>query len=90
MSTANNWLDEAIEKVAGGFGWLRDLVLGEFAEDRPLSVVIADMLLSFVVGVVIVLSARDVAAISIRLGKRYTDKANTGRAQPPEWQARVN
>lgn len=86
MSTANNWLDEAIEKVAGGFAWLRDLVLGEFAEDRPLSVVIADMLLSFVPGVVIVLSARDIAAICMRLGKRYNGTASKARPQPPEWQ----
>lgn len=47
-------------------------MLGEFAEERPLSVVIADMLLSLVPGVVIVLSARDLAAVCLRLGKRYT------------------
>ncbi|AHC85778.1 hypothetical protein X970_16110 [Pseudomonas monteilii SB3101] len=34
MNSAADWLDEAVERVAGGFGWLRDLVLGEFAEER--------------------------------------------------------
>lgn len=32
MSSTADWLDEAVDKVAGGFAWLRDLVLGEFAE----------------------------------------------------------
>lgn len=86
MNSAADWLDEAVERVAGGFGWLRDLVLGEFAEERPLSVVIADMLLSLVPGVVIVLSARDLAAVCLRLGKRYTADDSQATAQPPQWQ----
>lgn len=86
MSSVRNWLDEAIEQVASGYGWLRELILGEFAEERPLSVVIADMLLSFVPGVVIVLSARDLTAVSLRLGKRYNQEATGTRPQPPEWQ----
>jgi hypothetical protein len=86
MNSAADWLDEAVERVAGGFGWLRDLVLEEFAEERPLSVVIADMLLSLVPGVVIVLSARDLAAVCLRLGKRYTADDSQATAQPPQWQ----
>ncbi|WP_409263194.1 hypothetical protein [Pseudomonas putida] len=86
MSSTADWLDEAVEKVADGFGWLRDLVLGEFAEERPLSVVIADMLLSLVPGVVIVLSARDLAAVCLRLGKRYAADVSQATPQPPEWQ----
>lgn len=86
MSSTADWLDEAVEKVADGFGWLRDLVLGEFAEERPLSVVIADMLLSLVPGVVIVLSARDLAAVCLRLGKRYAADGSQATPQPPEWQ----
>ncbi|EJT84629.1 hypothetical protein PPS11_20214 [Pseudomonas putida S11] len=86
MNSSADWLDEAVERVAGGFGWLRDLVLGEFAEERPLSVVIADMLLSLVPGVVIVLSARDLAAVCLRLGKRYTADDSQAAAQPPQWQ----
>lgn len=86
MSSTADWLDEAVDKVAGGFAWLRDLVLGEFAEERPLSVVIADMLLSLVPGVVIVLSARDLAAVCLRLGRRYTADGSQAAAQPPEWQ----
>lgn len=86
MSTVNDWLDEAINAVTGGFSWLRDLILGEFAEDRPMSVVIADMLLSFVPGVVIVLSARDLAAVCLRLGKRYGASTNQTSDSHPEWQ----
>lgn len=86
MSSTADWLDQAVEKVADGFGWLRDLVLGEFAEERPLSVVIADMLLSLVPGVVIVLSARDLAAVCLRLGKRYAADGSQATPQPPEWQ----
>lgn len=86
MSSTADWLDEAVDKVAGGFAWLRDLVLGEFTEERPLSVVIADMLLSLVPGVVIVLSARDLAAVCLRLGRRYTADGSQAAAQPAEWQ----
>ena len=86
MSSTADWLDEAVDKVAGGFAWLRDLVLGEFAEERPLSVVLADMLLSLVPGVVIVLSARDLAAVCLRLGRRYTADGSQAAAQPAEWQ----
>ncbi|MDD0977006.1 hypothetical protein [Pseudomonas fontis] len=80
------WLDKMLDTLKGGGRWLRDLIYGEFVEERPLSVVIADMLVAFVPGVVILLSARDLAAVSLRLGRRYTD-ASVGRGeQHPEWQ----
>lgn len=47
--------------------WLRSVLLGEFADNRPLSAVVADMLISFVPGVVIVTSARDAVAVILRL-----------------------
>ncbi|MBQ5946155.1 hypothetical protein [Massilia sp. ST3] len=47
--------------------WLQSVLYGEFADDRPLSAVVADMLISFIPGVVIVTSARDAIAIILRL-----------------------
>lgn len=60
-------LDEAWEQVVGGMGWLKSVIIGEFADQRPLSAVVADMLISFVPGVVIVTSARDAVAVILRL-----------------------
>src|SRR6266702_7626799 len=66
--------------------WLKQLIVGEFSEDRPMSVVIADMLISFIPGVVIVTSARDLAAVSLRLGKRYSGSMDSKEvAAHPEW-----
>jgi hypothetical protein len=60
-------LQSAWDHVVGGVNWLNAVLLGEFADHRPLSVVVADMLVSFVPGVVIVTSARDAAAVILRL-----------------------
>lgn len=62
-----NILDDAWSHVVGGFDWLKSVLLGEFADHRPLSAVAADMLASFVPGVVIVTSARDAIAVVLRL-----------------------
>lgn len=76
------------DEAVGAYEWLKSLTLGEFAEDRPTSVIVADMLAAIMVpGAVVVTSARDLAAVSLRLGKRYegvsTDAEN---AAHPEWQ----
>ncbi|MFM2467301.1 hypothetical protein P0D87_26890 [Paraburkholderia sp. RL17-368-BIF-A] len=84
MSTLGDVWDDAV----GTLNWLRSLAYGEFAEDRPTSVIVADMLAAIMVpGAVVVTSARDLAAVSLRLGRRYegtsTDVEN---AAHPEWQ----
>jgi hypothetical protein len=63
----NGILDDAWDQVVDGMGWLKSVFFGEFADNRPLSAVIADMLLSFLPGVVIVTSARDAVAVILRL-----------------------
>lgn len=60
-------LDNAWVDIVGGMEWLKSVFLGEFSDTRPLSAVIADMLVSFLPGVVIVTSARDAAAVILRL-----------------------
>jgi RES domain-containing protein len=67
---------------------MESLVLGEFAEQRPLSVIIADMLLCCSVpGAVVVVSVRDLAAVCLRLGRRYEDTASAAElGEHPEWQ----
>ena len=60
-------LDNAWGQVVGGMDWLKSVFFGEFADHRPLSAVVADMLVSFIPGVVIVTSARDAVAVILRL-----------------------
>lgn len=60
-------LNDAWEQLVGGMDWLKSVFFGEFADNRPLSAVIADMLVSFLPGVVIVTSARDAVAVVLRL-----------------------
>lgn len=60
-------LNEAWSYVVGGLEWQQSVIFGEFVDNRPLSAVVADMLVSFVPGVVIVTSARDAVAIILRL-----------------------
>ena len=68
-------LDEAWDSVVGGLGWLKSVLIGEFADNRPLSAVVADMLVSFVPGVVLVTSARDAIAVTLRLAN-HPEKRN--------------
>jgi hypothetical protein len=63
----NTLLDDAWGQVVGGMDWLKSVFFGEFADYRPLSAVVADMLVSFLPGVVIVTSARDAVAVLLRL-----------------------
>jgi hypothetical protein len=60
-------LEDAWSQVVGGMDWLKSVLFGEFADHRPLSAVVADMLVSFLPGVVIVTSARDAVAVLLRL-----------------------
>ncbi|SEO39803.1 hypothetical protein SAMN05428959_107196 [Duganella sp. CF517] len=63
----NGILDDAWEQIVGGMDWLKSVFFGEFVDNRPLSAVMADMLVSFLPGVVIVTSARDAVAVILRL-----------------------
>lgn len=65
----NEILDGVWKRVVGGLDWLKQVIFGEFDENRELSAIIADMLLSFVPGVIIVTSARDLTAVIVRLAK---------------------
>lgn len=76
----NEILDQVWNKVVGGLDWLKQVIFGEFEDNRDLSAVIADMLVSFVPGVVIVTSARDLTAVILRLVK-YPEK----REHVEEW-----
>mgnify|MGYP000677853526 CR=1 FL=1 len=60
-------LEDAWSQVVGGMDWLKSVFFGEFSDHRPLSAVAADMLVSFIPGVVIVTSARDAVAVILRL-----------------------
>ncbi|WP_445234386.1 hypothetical protein [Duganella rhizosphaerae] len=60
-------LDDVWESTVGGLNWLKSVLIGEFSDNRSLSAVIADMLVSFVPGVIIVTSARDAVAVIVRL-----------------------
>jgi hypothetical protein len=60
-------LEDAWSSVVGGMDWLKSVLYGEFSDHRPLSAIVADMLINFVPGVVIVTSARDAIAIILRL-----------------------
>ncbi|MGJ9416850.1 hypothetical protein ACHAC9_03650 [Massilia sp. CMS3.1] len=62
-----NILDDAWDHVVGGMDWLKSVFFGEFSDHRPLSAVVADMLVSYIPGVVIVTSARDAVAVILRL-----------------------
>jgi len=81
-------LGEVWDEAVGAYDWLKSLTLGEFAEDRPTSVIVTDMLVAMTVpGAVVVTSARDLAAVSLRLGRRY-DGISSGaqNVAHPEWQ----
>ncbi|NRR31803.1 hypothetical protein HSX11_16620, partial [Oxalobacteraceae bacterium] len=60
-------LEDAWDQVVGGMDWLKSVLFGEFSDHRSLSAVVADMLISFIPGVVIVTSARDAVAVILRL-----------------------
>lgn len=76
----NSLLDDAWNQVVGGMDWLKSVLLGEFADNRSLSAIVADMLVSFIPGVVIVTSARDAVAVILRLA-RHPEK----REELMEW-----
>lgn len=65
--SATSIIDDVLDSALGGLAWVRSFLLGQFEPEKELSVVIAEALASFVPGVVIVFSARDAVAITIRL-----------------------
>jgi len=67
MPDLDSILNEAWDHVVGVMKWKMAVLFGEFVDNRPLSAVVVDMLISFVPGVVIVTSARDAVAIILRL-----------------------
>lgn len=71
--SAASLVDEAWDRVVGSFHWLKSVLLGEFEDNRSLSAIIADMLISFVPAVVIVTSSRDAIAVILRMAK-YPEK----------------
>lgn len=62
-------IDDAWDGVVGSFHWLKSVLFGEFEDNRPLSAIITDMLLSFIPAVVIATSARDAVAVILRMAK---------------------
>ncbi len=81
-------LGDVWDEAVGAYNWLKSLTLGEFAEGRPTSVIVTDMLVAMTVpGAVIVTSARDLAAVCLRLGRRYEGESTDAQnAAHPEWQ----
>ena len=73
MSTLSEWRDAAWKYTLGAaaeeFDWLKQIVFGEFDEHQTLSGQIASMLVSFLPGAVIVMSARDMVAVLLRMLK---------------------
>ncbi|AQG99373.1 hypothetical protein A9R05_11480 [Burkholderia sp. KK1] len=84
MSALGKVWDDAV----GAYDWIKSLTLGAFAENRPTSVLVADMLVAMTIpGAVIVTSARDLAAVCLRLGHRYTATTiEKDHAAHPEWE----
>lgn len=65
-----DWLNEIWEDVVGKkLHWLKQVACGEFEDNRPIDVMVADALACCLPGVVLVASARDVVAITLRLIK---------------------
>ena len=58
-----------LNDASGALDWVKQVILGEFDENRDFSALLADMTLSLVPGVIIVTSARDLVAIITRLSK---------------------
>jgi len=85
--TPKQMLNSAWNEAGVGAIWLKQLFEGEFAENRPRSVIIADMLASCAPGLVVVISMRDLAAVVLRLSRRYDGQANPQEMQNhPEWE----
>lgn len=68
-NTHHSVIDDAWDGVVGSFHWLKSVLFGEFEDNRPLSAIIADMLVSFIPAVVIATSARDAVAVILRMAK---------------------
>lgn len=66
-SYSGNIIDLVLSGGNESWEWIKQVILGEFDEDRDLSAILADMTISLVPGVIIVTSARDMVAIISRL-----------------------
>lgn len=80
MQVMDDVWNSVVGNAADGLTWLKSVLIGEFADHRALSVIVADMLASFLPGVVIVTSVRDAIAVILRLAN-HPEK----RAQMGEW-----
>ena len=73
----NSILQKVWDEVVGDLDWLKQVIFGEFDDSRTMSAIIADMLVSFVPGVIIVTSARDLTAVTIRLVRHPEKRDDT-------------
>ena len=60
-------LDKVWEGTTDGFGWLRNVIIGEWADNRSLSEITTDAIIGFVPGVGSIVTLRDLIAIIYRL-----------------------
>ena len=58
------------ESVGEGWDWLKQVILGEFDDHQSTSAIVAQLLVSFVPGVVVVMSVRDMTAVIMRMHRR--------------------
>ncbi|MGI4853927.1 MAG: glycohydrolase toxin TNT-related protein [Janthinobacterium lividum] len=80
MSYLDELWNEAVGDTKGALDWLKQVILGEFDDHQSTSAMITQLLVSFVPGAVIVMSARDLTAVLIRM-VRHPDK----RENITEW-----
>lgn len=63
----NNLINSYSDSLDGAADWVKKFVYGEFADDRPVSVIVSEMLVGFVPGTVLIFSARDAVAVASRM-----------------------
>lgn len=80
MSALDELWNEVMGDAAAALDWMKQVVLGEFDDHQSTSALIAQMIASFVPGVIIVMSARDMTAVVIRM-VRHPEK----RESLTEW-----
>ncbi|MGI4757826.1 MAG: hypothetical protein ACRYGF_13360 [Janthinobacterium lividum] len=69
-------LDDLWNDAVGSVDWLKQVILGEFDDHQSTSAMITQLLASFVPGVVIVMSARDLTAVLIRMVRHPEKREN--------------
>jgi hypothetical protein len=78
MTSLQDTVATAVQKAAGGLDWIASVLMGEFKDDRDLSAMVADMLLSLIPGIVVVTSARDLIAVTLRLAHKPERREQLG------------